>query len=346
MTLSDLLAVEEILDRALCDWRDLDTWSHAWIEPAHRWAEAVCREADRLGPLAIEPGLRSRGLELAKRPLLVCGFPRSGTTLLRDLLDGHPALCVLPAEGQYFNRPAEDGSVGGDRFAIDWLMRFANPNHQRPFWLLGRSDDEDSPYVHLVRALRAWRLAIREAGLFDSDIAAVALAQASIVGEDLGAKRYWVDKTPGNEFHLKRILLNFPHAWVIQMVRQPAGVYASHAAGQARTGMASSTLRAVLRNLTHSYVSGIRFRRGNAGSGYTTVQYEELVSDREGTMRCLADFLGIPFDDSLLEQTIAGRTAQPNSARSGAPRQDFTPGGLRERFWFAAARLTRWGLIR
>jgi hypothetical protein len=32
--------------------------------------------------------------DLAQRPLFICGLPRSGTTLLQGLLDGHPQLVV------------------------------------------------------------------------------------------------------------------------------------------------------------------------------------------------------------------------------------------------------------
>lgn len=32
------------------------------------------------------------------RPIFICGHPKSGTSLLRNLLDNHPQLAVYPEE--------------------------------------------------------------------------------------------------------------------------------------------------------------------------------------------------------------------------------------------------------
>src|SRR4029453_6002837 len=40
--------------------------------------------------------------DLAGRPLLVCGHPRSGTSLFLSLLDGHPDVVSFPEETKYF----------------------------------------------------------------------------------------------------------------------------------------------------------------------------------------------------------------------------------------------------
>ena len=61
---------------------------------AREWSEAVWSEAERLGPFPISRKQITCGLDLASRPVFVCGVHRSGTTLVRDLLDGHPALAV------------------------------------------------------------------------------------------------------------------------------------------------------------------------------------------------------------------------------------------------------------
>ncbi len=68
---------------------------------AREWSEAVWIEAERLGPFSINQAQTSHGIEVAMRPVFVCGVHRSGTTLVRDLIDGHPALSVLPSEGSF-----------------------------------------------------------------------------------------------------------------------------------------------------------------------------------------------------------------------------------------------------
>ena len=44
-------------------------------------------------------------MEFLENPVFICGAPRSGTTLLSNLLDGHHNLIVFPVEThilQYF----------------------------------------------------------------------------------------------------------------------------------------------------------------------------------------------------------------------------------------------------
>jgi hypothetical protein len=43
-------------------------------------------------------------VELRDRPVFICGHPRSGISLLRNLLDGHPQLVVYPEETSFFRR--------------------------------------------------------------------------------------------------------------------------------------------------------------------------------------------------------------------------------------------------
>ena len=40
--------------------------------------------------------------KLNKAPLFICGCPKSGTTLLRSLFDGHPERLVFPMEMKFF----------------------------------------------------------------------------------------------------------------------------------------------------------------------------------------------------------------------------------------------------
>ena len=115
----------------------------ALLEELSAYASLVVREARRLGPLVPSTLERERTLAWLQFPVFICGHHRSGTTLMRDLLDGHPELCVLPSEATYFSsfRYAARRVVAvkdTDRFAADWVQRFINPNFE-PHFLLGRA---------------------------------------------------------------------------------------------------------------------------------------------------------------------------------------------------------------
>ncbi|MGE5223096.1 MAG: sulfotransferase, partial [Omnitrophica WOR_2 bacterium] len=49
--------------------------------------------------------------DLRDRPVFICGHPKSGTSLLRSLLDSHPQVIVYPEETSFFRRylPAAKG---------------------------------------------------------------------------------------------------------------------------------------------------------------------------------------------------------------------------------------------
>ena len=185
----------------------------------------------------LDPDDVERGLAVARRPVFICGAHRSGTTLVRDLLDGHPALCVLPSEGTFFTslqahlerRPPEDRQafLGGE-----WLRRLANPINRPPYWLLGRSSCGVSPYVEFARVLGAWWSVVEER-LGDRisawPLVAVSLTYARATRGHATAVEpsRWVEKTPGNERFVRLLMREFPAAKIIHVVREPLAVLAS-----------------------------------------------------------------------------------------------------------------------
>ncbi len=330
---AEIVGLETALDAALVDRRTVARFEATWLGPGIRWSQALWEAALALGPADIAETTRAQGIALAARPVFVCGAHRSGTTLMRDLLDGHPALAVLRAEAGYFGdlhtRMARlpDGDAAS-LLGQTWLLRLANPANQPPFWLLGRSSGEHSPYLDFARRLLAW-LAICP----ESPLAAVALANA----DRPDGLTHWVEKTPGTERHLDTIWAQFPDAKVIHVVRAPRDVAASHKALIDRADDSATGMAAALVALMRSYRIATRRVRRESPTRYRVVRYEDLVARREDVMREIADFLAIAPDETLLCPTIAGQPTAKNSSFAddrdrAAPR--FT---LRERILLAAA---------
>ncbi len=332
---------ESELDRALVDWRRRDRWSDAWLEPAERWSSAVWQRAVQLGPLPIALTDIPAGERVATAPVYVCGAPRSGTTLVRDLLDGHPALAVLPSEGRFFEgfgkRDLTDGPEALALHGQRWLRLLVNPNHQQPFWLLGRSDADGSAYVAFARAFLAWNDNLGGIDFAFRLQPMVALSLAAARRGGIAGLRRSVDKTPGYEFHLKTIWSRFPRAKVIQVVRGPAEVAASYSAGLERTQLDYTPVSRMLRNVASSLFAGWRARRLAPPDRFLVVHYEDLVANRGREMERIASFLGIDWDECLLRQTILGLPAEPNSSFDGIVRRPFEPSNAGERLWLALA---------
>lgn len=335
---ANIARLEAALDAALVDRRTVARFQSTWLEPAMLWSSAVWEAAVAVGPVDMTEATRAQGMALAARPVFICGAHRSGTTLMHDLLDSHPALAVLPSEASWFGdleRRMSRLSVGraASLLGQSWLRRLVNPNNQPPFWLLGRSSDDESPYLDFARRLLAWLPPGPEPRSGAWPLAAVALAYA---GEPGGIAR-WVEKTPGTERHLDRIWAEFPEAKVIHVVRAPHDVAASHAALIRRANDSATGMPAALGALIRSCRIAARRAPREPRGRYRVVRYENLVARREQVMSELADFLAIAPHETLLRPTTAGLATAKNSSFADdgdRPPLRFT---LRERILLAVA---------
>jgi Sulfotransferase family len=241
--------------------------------------------------------------------------------LLRDLLDGHPALVVLPSEGTFISsfedrlrrlpKAARPGFLGRE-----WLQRLANPINQEPYWLLGRSSATQSGYVDFVQALNSWWpvCAAHLAPTAPSwPLVTVALAYAHVTCGVSERTVRWVEKTPTNERHLERLWREYPHAKVIQIVRHPYAVLASSkaiAGGWRRRGWTANT---ALRNLDVSYRAALAHQH-DPHQRYLLIRYEELLENLTPTADRIANFLDIEPLPILQQPRVAGQPAASNSS--------------------------------
>jgi hypothetical protein len=322
-------ALEAAVDAALTDRRTAGYFDSAWIGPAERWSKAVWEEAARLGPLPLGKAERWLADRIAPAPVFICGAPRSGTTLMRDLLDGHPMLSVLPSEGRYFGnweRRLASDPAATEIWTREWLQRLVNPMNQPPYWLLGRGSDSS---IRFARSMLAWA---EQPGA--SPLVTLALAAAALHPAGAERVRHWVDKTPGYETQLEAIWSRFPRAKAIVMVRRPEAIAASYVTGVARGGVKAAPVAAMLRNVARSYAATRRAQTDQM----LLVSYEALAADRAGVMARVAAFLRVDWHDALLRQSILGRDAAPNTSFYGIAREPFEPASLGELLWLLLAR--------
>src|SRR3569832_319873 len=120
------------------------------------WSRAILTAGEELGPSTLSESETARGLELARSPVFICGTARSGTTLLRDLLDGHPELVVIPVESGFYQTERSLMNLRGDLhrayFTARWLESLA---WAPPSWLLP-SSKSGSPYIAFARDFAGW----------------------------------------------------------------------------------------------------------------------------------------------------------------------------------------------
>lgn len=232
-----------------------------------------------------------------ERPLFVVGHRKTGTTLVQELLDGHPQLAVLPGESNHFNTfvPKEPVGVAAQRW---WLLRLITPSGIPPFWALGREPEAYEDFT------------ARLLGLAEANPCRDVLGMAAVaLGE--GDRFAWVEKTPGHEHQLDRILQAYPQAQFVHVVRDPRSVAAAIVRLDRATHQRTNLVDVGL-TIRRSFEAAER----NRGERYLVVRYENLVTEPEPVMRQVADFAGIEWSDKLLTPTVGGVGATSNSAWS------------------------------
>jgi hypothetical protein len=325
-----LLELEHLLDLRLIDWR-LDGRAGAGaVIAARSWSDAVWALAAAAGPLELDAEDVARGLALARRPVFICGVHRSGTTLVRDLLDWHPELSVLPAEGLFFTN-LQRRIVGlEDARALElvgrtWLQRLADHSSQPPFWLLGRSSAENSPYVSFARALMAWwhvaeRTMSGSVKSWPLVSAMLAYAYSMAGGRIADGQLRWAEKTPTNEQFISQLLADFPDSKIIHVIRDPTSVYESRKSMELQTFGTFGNKRSVLKDLARTYRVALAHRDTSLGGRYLLMRYEDLIDGQKTEIDRLAAFLRIQSLPILWRPTVAGIPVGSNSSfEAGTP---------------------------
>ncbi len=223
-----------------------------------------------------------------KAPILIIGCRRSGTTLLRAMLEGHPDLLVHPAEPQFilqgyerFGRTVRDVPA-----AVRFFSRHRYAVVDDHSWSPESNLGPEMDYRDLLAGyLEAWG------------------------GEGLKTQRP-VLKDPAFIFHLDRLNMLFPEAQFIHILRDPRANIASQLArwSQARLWECLHWWRAAVQ-------AGWRWGQQHPEQ-YYELRYEDLVRTPVKTLQDLCSFLQISYTPNLLDFRLQLNQYEPG----GAPR--------------------------
>ena len=229
--------------------------------------------------------LRRRRLGYASPPgppaPFIVGVGRSGTTLLRMMLDAHAELAI-PPETYFVPRFVE--RAGRRRFTAEVLLDTAMNDGRHRWKEFGISRVE---YGQRLRAIS--RLNPGDA----------ARAFFQLYAEKAG-KRRWGDKTPNYVAGMLPINLMLPESHFVHVIRDGRDVAVSWQRRLVRRG-APGLIR--IETLAERWRTRILKAREDSVSlpHYMEVRYEELVLDTEATLRQVAEFIELPWDPVMLD---------------------------------------------
>jgi len=254
--------------------REVIEWSCCNITPQPTSSRSPRREPD--------PSVRDQ-------PAFIVGVPRSGTTLLRVLLDSHSAIACGPE--------------------TPWLCAHGGPSLQ-------------GLVEHLLTDRLGYCLSF---GMDEATLLRGArLMVESLLGEyaQSRGKRRWVEKTPGHGPRLPFLRRLFPDARYIVIDRDGTSVAASTAVvDERRRGISESHERwldlardpdgkgdGLVRVEATPFAAAVRWRywsglieRSLSGAHVHRVSYAHLLREPDAALRRVCEFLGEDFEPAMID---------------------------------------------
>lgn len=213
----------------------------------------------------------------ARHPVVILGVSRSGTTLLKEML-GHHSRLAIPTESYFIPQL--------------WDRHGAWPAREAFLSDVGR-----------LARVREWGVSVEDVGdrlpgrpSFAEAIDGIYAAYAAACGKE----RYG-DKTPTYMQRLATVARAFPEAQYVHLVRDGRDAALSFLAMKRRPRLNWARPRSLLdfAALWSSEVAAAR--RFGTTHPYLEVRYEDLVSEPVARLGEICAFLGLAFEQAMLE---------------------------------------------
>lgn len=237
-----------------------------------------------------------------RRFIFVGGAPRSGTTLVQNILDCHPEIVGAP-EFHHLDRIVELRNRLRRDIDLGAIDAFAS------------TPEVDRLTVQLIEDLL------------------LPLA-------DRHGAPYLSEKTPSNALVFGELLELFPAARCIFVVRDPRAVIASMLEVGARAAARGHPTQPWTRSLpaavayVQRYFSAAQAAEAEAPERVLVLRYEALVTDPAAETRAICDFLGLPWTDAMLSPASSAHPGEQAIIRTAiwydpaSFRRDPDPAGI------------------
>ncbi len=264
------------------------------------------------------------------KAIFIVGVSRSGTTLMRRVLDKHSRIGIatenhylghlFAREGarRYFARVGDLHDDDAVRRLVELIYSGALQRRSRlrelsPYWrwLTDKVPREDIE-AYLLASDRS------ERGVFEAFLRIYA---------DRRGKAIMGEKTPAHLAYVETLLEWFPEGRVIHCMRDPRAIYVSelrrrreHAVAFPYRQLAAVPAlmeRFVLLQVAWAWASAVhrhRVLRRRYREQYRLVRFEDLVAAPAETLGGLCDFLGVEVEPRMLEQKVTSKGARVGAA--------------------------------
>jgi len=232
------------------------------------------------------------GSQAEATPFFILGSQRSGTTMLRLMLNNHPNLCV----------PHETGFVIPFYLKLDHYAPLENKNN------LSRLIDDIAQHPHVVNGELIKdkdALLSKKPGDYATLIAEIMRSYADACG-----KKRWGDKTPSYTEHIDILYRLFPNAKFIHLLRDGRDV----ALSLQNLSWGSKCVPRLARDWAAKTV--ICHKVGNVlpKGSFFELKYENLVLEPQAKLKEICEFLGEDYSDEILAYSDKGKENMPKAS--------------------------------
>ncbi len=239
-----------------------------------------------------------------RHPVFVVGAPRTGTTLVKEILNRHPDVHLFD-EVHFFERVWDDRGRLGDLADPASRARAI----ERVLDIVRRFGSDADVAAELTAAEYDARLVA--AGPTYPNLARVLFTtQAARKGAAV-----WGDSSPQDILYLATILAWWPDARIVALVRDPRGFLSSYK-NYHRRNVATYRERynpLPVSMLWRSYMTALlEAEKAPWASAVLRFRYEDLVADPEAAVRRLAAHAGVSFDPAMLQVERANTSFVPD----------------------------------
>lgn len=220
---------------------------------------------------------RSPYAGMPDRPVFVGACPRSGTTLLRTMLNTHPDLAV-PRETRYLVSIWENRG------------RWTNLSERKRRTRLAKVI-YGSEWTLADRLRTTQEVAVERFAAAPPTLGSLLGTTLALYAEATGKKR-WGDKRPMYARYLDAIFGMFPDTQFVNVVRDPRASVAS----MRKLGWFNGEIAPAVELWERSVQAVVPWREVLAADQYLDIRYEDLVHDPDALLYRITEFLGLATD--------------------------------------------------
>lgn len=216
----------------------------------------------------------------SRPPFFIVGSDRSGTTMLRLMLDRAADGPAVPPETMFITDHAptlRHGDLSDHAAAVAFTKRVWKHPRVRMWELEGEPD-------------------LPPAGLSHTEAFAWAVSQPFVAYMRRDGKTWWADKTPPHIDHIETLKTVFPDAKFIELVRDGRDVALSIMG----LPFGGNNAWVTAKRWAHCIREGRRAHE-RWPNDIVTVRYEDLITESARELRRVAEFVGIEYDDDMLK---------------------------------------------